>query len=79
MLEQKIEWYDVMSSIQNQLVKLQDENTTLKTKNEYLTVILNADVSGTRDETYDVTFSVQNQLVKLQDENTTETVCNTKQ
>ena len=47
MLEQKIEWYDVMSSMQNQLVKLQDENTTLKTKNEYLTGILNANVSGT--------------------------------
>ena len=49
MLEQKIEIYSVMSPLQNELVKLQDENTTLRTRNEYLTGILTANSSGTGD------------------------------
>ena len=42
LLEQKIETYGVMSRMQNELVKLKDENTTLRTRNEYLTGIMNA-------------------------------------
>ena len=49
LLEQKIETYDVMSPMQNELVRLEDENTTLRTRNEYLTGILNANSSGTGD------------------------------
>ena len=42
LLEQKIETYGVMSQWHKELMKLQDENTTLRTRNEYLTELLNA-------------------------------------
>ncbi len=47
MMEQKVETSNIIYSMQNQLVALQDEKTMLKTKNEYLTGILNANPSGT--------------------------------
>ena len=46
MLEQKIETSGVMFSMQKQLAKLQDEKTTLKAKNKYLTRLLNANPPG---------------------------------
>ena len=46
MLEQKIETSGVMFSMQNQLATLQDEKTTLKARNDYLTGLLNANSPG---------------------------------
>ncbi len=47
MIEQKVETFDAMYSMQDQLVKLQDEKIMLKAENEYLTGISNANPSGT--------------------------------
>ena len=47
MVEQKVETIDVMCSMQNQLVKLQDENTMLKLGNKHLSGILYANPSYT--------------------------------
>lgn len=46
-MEQKVETFDAMYSMQNQLAKLRDEKTVFNTKTENLTGIMNGNPRGT--------------------------------